>query len=65
MVLLLGPHNRAVLRKADTLDKIALRQIARRPPLPIDSLPRHLGDFGRAVPLLQFRKQPARSIDAS
>jgi hypothetical protein len=60
MVLLLGPHNRAVLRKGGHgLDKIALRQIARRPPLPVDSLPRHLGDLTRAVPLLQLRKQPA------
>ena len=60
LVLLLGPHNRAVLRKGGHgLDKIPLGQIARRLPLPIDFLPRHLGDFGRAVPLLQLRKQPA------
>ena len=59
-VLLLGPDNRAVLREGGHgLGKIPLGQIARRLPLPVDSLPRHLGDFGRAVPLLQLRKQPA------
>ena len=54
------PHNRAVLRKGGHgLDKIPLGQVARRLALPIDFLPRHLGDFGGAVPLLQLRKQPA------
>ena len=34
-------------------------QIPRRFPLPVDLLPRDLGDLRRAVFLLQFRKQPA------
>jgi len=52
--------DRAVLRKSGNgLGKIPLGQIARRLALPIDFLPGHLGDFSGAVPLLQFRKQPA------
>ena len=41
----------------------ALGQVARRLPLPVHLLPRHLGDLGRPVRFAQFGKQPA-SLDA-
>ena len=64
LVLFVGPCDRpGFVERTHGLGKAAFGQIARRLALPVHALPRHLGDFGRTVPLPQLREHPA-ALDA-